>query len=178
MWRSITQKTSRSNLTRWCLSPGEVRVWEAGSLEAPKASLLHRLGPCSRGRCRAAFGRFARKPVLQRLCLPEGVSEWPLPGAGGVGKAGFEPATSASRTQRAAKLRHFPWLLAYRPAAGGSKASIPSAYVSLPTPKRRCSTPVHEPDAGLQCAVATVPPAGTKGLGRSARLSKWEECER
>lgn len=26
-----------------------------------------------------------------------------------VGKAGFEPAASASRTQRAAKLRHFPW---------------------------------------------------------------------
>ena len=26
-----------------------------------------------------------------------------------VGKAGFEPATSASRTLRAAKLRHFPF---------------------------------------------------------------------
>jgi hypothetical protein len=26
-----------------------------------------------------------------------------------VGKAGLEPATSASRTLRATKLRHFPW---------------------------------------------------------------------
>lgn len=30
------------------------------------------------------------------------------PGISLVGKAGFEPAASASRTLRAAKLRHFP----------------------------------------------------------------------
>jgi hypothetical protein len=39
-----------------------------------------------------------------------------------VGKAGFEPATSASRTLRAAKLRHFP-------SAGAGYSSAPPCLV-------------------------------------------------
>ena len=49
---------------------------------------------------------------------PGSCSPVPANGAGGelaVGVTGFEPATSSSRTKRATKLRHTPWLRAQRP---------------------------------------------------------------
>jgi hypothetical protein len=44
-----------------------------------------------------------------------------------VGKAGFEPATSASRTLRAAKLRHFPFCVGLARTADESVSHIAPA---------------------------------------------------
>ena len=50
------------------------------------------------------------------------ITKWALTRTFLVGKAGFEPAASASRTLRAAKLRHFP-------SAGARHCSAPSCVV-------------------------------------------------
>ncbi len=46
-----------------------------------------------------------------------------------VGLPGFEPGTSASRTQRAAKLRYSPWVVEQATTTGGHPTKGPSTLI-------------------------------------------------
>lgn len=93
---AATPPTSSTRAAGWC--------WSAWATSAARSC-------CGRasagGSARRTCSRRTRTSTSRSSAASDGArSSWRSSGL--VGKAGFEPATSSSRTTRAAKLRHFP----------------------------------------------------------------------
>ena len=118
--------------------------------------------------------------MKQSDAAPTGGRSCPYP----VGMGGFEPPTSASRTQRAAKLRHIPKELVILPWG----ARRPVWWLrSGPGKSSPCSHAVHERDAGLQHAFFSVHRGSRRlrrrrchgtcqELSRRRKQPPWSDC--